>query len=205
MPDQLCVLCQVDMIREKNEKYPVMVYSKSYCPYCGQVSPKVEIVLIIWDPRAMGIFRKITISNRLGVFESIGWNSVLGVKSASALQVKGLFKKLQLDFQAVDLDEIRERPFPLPPTRCQQFYPLALKQTSRHGYDVIQKSHPFPSAAAANVIISLSQPRPHFADEGEEVQDNLMQITGSRTVPQVFINGQYIGGCDGDAWASLTS
>lgn len=79
----------VDMIREKNEKYPVMVYSKSYCPYCGQV--------------------------------------------------KGLFKKLQLDFQAVDLDEIHE---------------------------------------------------------GEEVQDNLMQITGSRTVPQVFINGQYIGGCD---------
>jgi glutaredoxin len=79
----------VEMIREKNEKYPVMVYSKSYCPYCGQV--------------------------------------------------KALFKKLQVDFQAVDLDEIHE---------------------------------------------------------GQEVQDNLMQITGSRTVPQVFISGQYIGGCD---------
>ncbi len=32
------------MIREKNEKYPVMVYSKSYCPYCGQVTPPIEVV-----------------------------------------------------------------------------------------------------------------------------------------------------------------
>jgi len=79
----------VEMIREKNEKYPVMLYSKSYCPYCGQV--------------------------------------------------KALFKKLKIEFTAVDLDEIHE---------------------------------------------------------GAEVQDNLAQLTGSRTVPQVFIQGEYIGGCD---------
>lgn len=54
-------------------------------------------------------------------------------------QVKGLFKKLQVDFQAVNLDEIHE---------------------------------------------------------GEEIQDELAGITGSHTVPQVFIKGEFIGGCD---------
>lgn len=35
------------------------------------------------------------------------------------------------------------------------------------------------------------------AVEGEEVQDALLAITRSRTVPQVFIRGEFIGGCDG--------
>ena len=35
------------------------------------------------------------------------------------------------------------------------------------------------------------------ADEGEEIQDELAGITGSHTVPQVFIKGEFIGGCDG--------
>lgn len=32
--------------------------------------------------------------------------------------------------------------------------------------------------------------------EGEEVQEALLAITRSRTVPQVFIKGEFIGGCD---------
>lgn len=28
------------------------------------------------------------------------------------------------------------------------------------------------------------------------IRDELRQMTGSRTVPQIFINGQTIGGCD---------
>ena len=33
--------------------------------------------------------------------------------------------------------------------------------------------------------------------DGEEVQNALMDVTGSRTVPQVFVGSKYIGGCDG--------
>lgn len=36
-----------------------------------------------------------------------------------------------------------------------------------------------------------------FPDEGEEIQDELAGITGSHTVPQVFIKGEFVGGCDG--------
>lgn len=35
------------------------------------------------------------------------------------------------------------------------------------------------------------------AAEGESIQASLMPITGSRTVPQVFIGGKYIGGNSG--------
>jgi hypothetical protein len=35
------------------------------------------------------------------------------------------------------------------------------------------------------------------ADDGSDIQQTLTTITGSRTVPQVFIDGKFIGGCDG--------
>jgi glutaredoxin 3 len=32
--------------------------------------------------------------------------------------------------------------------------------------------------------------------DGSEIQDALKEWTGQRTVPNVFINGKHIGGCD---------
>jgi glutaredoxin-related protein len=33
-------------------------------------------------------------------------------------------------------------------------------------------------------------------DDGYAIQNVLVDLVGRRTVPQVFINGQHIGGCD---------
>ncbi|KAG7388911.1 hypothetical protein PHYPSEUDO_011558 [Phytophthora pseudosyringae] len=33
-------------------------------------------------------------------------------------------------------------------------------------------------------------------DDGAEIQSQLLELTGQRTVPNVFINGKHIGGCD---------
>lgn len=33
-------------------------------------------------------------------------------------------------------------------------------------------------------------------DENAGARDHMMQITGRRTVPQIFIGGKHIGGCD---------
>ncbi len=33
-------------------------------------------------------------------------------------------------------------------------------------------------------------------DEGADIQAQLLANTGQRTVPNVFVNGQHIGGCD---------
>ena len=37
----------------------------------------------------------------------------------------------------------------------------------------------------------------YTAVEGDDVLDTLLDKTSSRTVPQVFIKGEYIGGADG--------
>ncbi|KIY96869.1 Glutaredoxin-C8 [Monoraphidium neglectum] len=33
-------------------------------------------------------------------------------------------------------------------------------------------------------------------DDGPEYQDSLLEVVGRRTVPQVFIGGSHVGGCD---------
>ena len=37
---------------------------------------------------------------------------------------------------------------------------------------------------------------PVHLDNGPQIQDILQEITGQRTVPNVFVNGQHVGGCD---------
>lgn len=44
-----------------------------------------------------------------------------------------------------------------------------------------------------------SPPLACCAADGEDVQDALMDVTGRRTVPQVFIGSKFVGGCDGES------
>lgn len=54
-------------------------------------------------------------------------------------------------------------------------------------------------ARLQTLCMHLTSHRPlrHRAAEGAELQDTLSSITGRSTVPQVFIGGQFLGGCDG--------
>jgi len=79
------------MINAKNQENPVMVYSKTYCPYCSEV--------------------------------------------------KSLFGRLNVPAKVVELDNLAD---------------------------------------------------------GDAIQAGLQTITGRRTVPQVFIAGKHVGGCDGE-------
>jgi hypothetical protein len=42
-------------------------------------------------------------------------------------------------------------------------------------------------------------------EDGAELQAALAEISGQRTVPNVFIAGQHIGGCDGKAFLPASS
>lgn len=79
----------VDMIRAKNQENPVIVYSKTYCPYC--------------------------------------------------MEVKSLLSAMKVQAKIVELDTIAD---------------------------------------------------------GTAVQDGLYEVSGMRTVPQVFVGGKLVGGCD---------
>ncbi|XP_022993775.1 glutaredoxin isoform X2 [Cucurbita maxima] len=41
--------------------------------------------------------------------------------------------------------------------------------------------------------------------DGSEIQAALAQWTGQRTVPNVFIGGKHIGGCDGKFFTTLST
>lgn len=79
----------VDLVKQKNAENPVIVYSKTWCPYCAQV--------------------------------------------------KQLFSQLEVPAKIVELDQVVE---------------------------------------------------------GDDVQAALFEVSASRTVPQVFINDQFVGGAD---------
>ena len=36
----------------------------------------------------------------------------------------------------------------------------------------------------------------HFSDNGADIQAVLAELTGQRSVPNVFVNGRHVGGCD---------
>lgn len=41
-------------------------------------------------------------------------------------------------------------------------------------------------------------------EDGADVQSALAEWTGQRSVPNVFIGGNHIGGCDGENFIALT-
>lgn len=43
------------------------------------------------------------------------------------------------------------------------------------------------------------------AGDGSQIQSTLLDLTGQRTVPQVFIYGKHIGGSDGLSLISVSS
>lgn len=46
--------------------------------------------------------------------------------------------------------------------------------------------------------------RTHDVANGAAIQDYLQQLSGQRTVPNIFIKGQHLGGCD-DLFAAKSS
>ena len=77
------------MVREQNAKNKVVVYSKSYCPYCAQVGPcrplgASTLQELLWTPKKVA----------------------QGLKQMRRVQVKGLFNKLNVDYKLFELDQI---------------------------------------------------------------------------------------------------
>jgi len=56
-------------------------------------------------------------------------------------------------------------------------------------------------AASKSLVIHLCLAFLPVTGEGDSIQASLLPMTGSRTVPQLFINGKYIGGNSGECFA----
>ncbi|XP_059052673.1 uncharacterized protein LOC131847203 [Achroia grisella] len=77
----------------------------------------------------------------------------------------------------------------------QQFIKTAISQDK---VVVFSKSYCPYCKLAKDVFNKVKQPIKVYEldhrDDGDVIQNNLQQITGFRTVPQVFINGNCVGG-----------
>ncbi|KAJ9548379.1 hypothetical protein OSB04_020922 [Centaurea solstitialis] len=82
---------------------------------------------------------------------------------------------------------------------AEQSYVDFVKETiSSHPIVIFSKSYCGFCKRAKAVFAELNQ-MPFVVeidqrDDGYKIQDALMEVVGQRTVPQVFINGQHIGG-----------
>lgn len=60
----------------------------------------------------------------------------------------------------------------------------------------------FPVVQAKDLFSKLSVPAKVIELDvipgGADLQLGLQEVTGRRTVPQVFVGGKHIGGCDGE-------
>lgn len=115
-----------DTLLAKNKENPVIVYSKTYCPYCSEGATSESTKTHI---------------HTLYCFLLILGAALLTLSFSFFLRaVKSLFKELKVPAKVVELDDLAD---------------------------------------------------------GDAVQSTLSGITGMRTVPQVFIGGKLVGGCDG--------
>ena len=85
-------------MKEQNDKNKVIVYSKSYCPYCASVRSCTHLLITPADP--VDVFPPL-ISSAMP-------DDVL------ILQVKALFKDLNVNFKLIELDELGRPPSSLP-------------------------------------------------------------------------------------------
>ncbi|EXB55427.1 hypothetical protein L484_005560 [Morus notabilis] len=74
------------------------------------------------------------------------------------------------------------------------------KTISSHNIVIFSKSY-CPYCGRAKAVFKELKQTPHVVeldhrDDGSDIQDGLSEIVGRRTVPQVFINGNHIGGSD---------
>jgi len=60
-----------------------------------------------------------------------------------------------------------------------------------------------PAPQAKGLFSQLSVPAKviecDVTEGGDKLREGLTEVTGRRTVPQVFIGGKHVGGCDGKA------
>lgn len=56
-----------------------------------------------------------------------------------------------------------------------------------------QSSHTFRNLSARSTNLTYIS----HSEDGRDIQSVLLDLVGRRTVPQVFVNGQHVGGSDG--------
>ncbi|CAN8069733.1 unnamed protein product [Agarophyton chilense] len=210
------------LVDEAIQTNPVVIFSKTYCPYCGSAKSDIRSALNkIGNPPTPKIFEL----DRMGYLGSqvqnylaqitgrytvpnvfIGGSTVGGGDDIAAFARRGVLvqmltqapQKLAHQFPP---QVAQSKPKPRSPEEAVE---NAIKENA---VMVFSKSYcPFcvqakdlleeRVAAVEGLMPIKAFEMDEMGAEGNAMQQYLLQKTGQRTVPNIFIGGKHVGGCD---------
>ena len=189
-------------IENLNTTYQVVIYSKSYCPYCRATKqlfnsmPSVQVKTVELDQEVDGmsmqqvLFAKTgqrTVPNVFVNNQHIGGNSDVQ-QAHNDGTLKRMLELCSFKDQPTKTDNLQEK-----------LRELIHKENSEHTVVIWSKSYcPHCRATkklfAGETDVDVAIHEMNEMENGDLLHKELELLTGQRTVPNVFINGKHIGG-----------
>lgn len=190
------------LIDEQIKTNQVVIYSKSYCPYCRATKqlfkriPSAQVKVIELDQEDNGLQMQQVLVAKTGqrtvpnVF--VNNQHVGGNENVQQAYIDGTLKKLlQVHGNQSEIKETK--------TTKDKLRELIKKESNEHDVVIWSKSY-CPHCRATKALFAHETEVDvvvHEIDEmpnGDLLQEELELLTGQRTVPNVFVMGKPIGG-----------
>lgn len=204
------------LVTEAIAKYPVVIFSKSWCPYC--VTAKQDIAIAsksVADMAAPKVYELDGMSSLGAHIQSylaeltnrrtvpnvfIGGVTVGGGTEVNSIARSGVLKQMlaqastRLNTQAKEVEQVDVGKH-VESAIIQN--PVVVFSKTYCGYctranAVLKQVGEGLEGYVQSEVFELDE----MGDDGEKMQNYLFEKTGQRTVPNIFINGKHIGGCD---------
>jgi len=204
-----CDLTLEDCITSLVNKYPVVVFSKPYCPYCKRAlealrmegvkdNPFLKVVDLTASRNGSVVqdtLKKMT-GRRTVPNVFVGGKNIGGGDETNALHRDGKLRPLLQAAQA--FAAANDDKCDLTEEECITF------MVNKYPVVVFSKTYcPYCKRALEALRIEGVKGKPFLnvidltaMENSGEVQDTLQEMTGRRTVPNVFVGGKSIGGGD---------
>jgi len=203
-----CDLTAETCIRHIVKKYPVVVFSKSWCPYCRKALealsaagvPKPHVIDLSENPQARkvqatlkGITGRMTVPN---VF--IGGESIGGGDETAWLQSQGKLAPLLVEAGAL---EAPIEPEPSKEESCDLKEQSCIEEVIQK-YPVLMFTLEWcpECKRTLELLRSIGAETPHLIDLDDhksiqqEIRFHMLTLNGRRSVPNLYIGGEFFGG-----------
>lgn len=203
-------------IQEENKKNQVIIWSKSYCPYCQQTKKlfqslsqndnnlHVQIHELDQEPNGAAIQRTLlqmtnqrTVPNVFINNKHIGGNDNVQAAYRSGNLLKILKREESSERNIKENKEEEEHSLASNPLRS-----MIERENKNHQIVVWAKSW-CPHCRASKDLLQITSQLKHMdvavhdidkLPNEEAIQKELLALTGQNTVPNIFVNGKHLGG-----------
>lgn len=202
------------LVQQAVTSHPVVIFSKTYCPFChsakADIASASKSVSDLPSPTIFELDRMGTLgaqvqaelASRTGrrtvpnVF--IGGTSVGGGDEVNSMSRSGILKQVvaqagtKLKSQATNKTDDVMNIDKMIETNAVMVYSKVYCPFCTKAKDVLERIGQGVDGYVAAKVLELDE----MGEKGVQLQQKLMQKTGQRTVPNIWIGQKHIGGCD---------